>query len=269
MNKVESVSVVESTGDDATLIFGKIYEPSSNLSLFRGMTVTPSLTKKYRKRYLVDEALLTGNFLVDYVSPLLTGNLNVFSGRSNMGQLQTLHSIAESFLARNFAVGKEEHEYFVVYVTFSRKEASKLQEKFGVSKNFAVFTVPEQPSDSEYYYLPYTALNFCRRVLDSKKVIDNYSVLLCMDDAASFLFKEQKVFSLSNLNAPPSNFFAELYEECGRFKDHTFTAVINSEHTKANFEFSSHINKSMSDISSYADRVVEFKPQIAALKSKS
>ena len=85
-----------------------------------------SLTKKFQTRKTVEDILFTGNLIIDYINPLYKGNFSVFSGNSSMGQRNCLINSSTNFLASP-ADFNENH--FLIYVTYSKKDALILKEK--------------------------------------------------------------------------------------------------------------------------------------------
>lgn len=58
-----------------------------------------------------------------------------------------------------------------------------------------IFTLSENPSDSEYYYLPTIALNYANKLIESKEGLD---ILFCFDDISQFIFKEKSIYEGTN-----------------------------------------------------------------------
>lgn len=67
-----------------------------------------------------------------------------------------------------------------------------------------IFTISENPSDAEYYYLPTIALNYSKELI--KENINNITnqkqldILFCLDDISSYILKEKKIFE--NIQQP-------------------------------------------------------------------
>lgn len=75
--------------------------------------------------------LFTGNLIIDYLSPIYKGNFNVFTGNPNLGQKNTMFYALNNFF--NFSKSLNEN-FFVVYVTYSKKDAILVKDK--IEKNF-------------------------------------------------------------------------------------------------------------------------------------
>jgi F0F1-type ATP synthase alpha subunit len=133
---------------------------------------------------MINNQLFTGNLLIDYISPLYIGNMNLLYGGSNLGQKQILQSTILSYAKTNY----------IIYLTYSRKESNMLKtllEKNEVT-NYTIFNLSETPSDTEYYYLPKIALSLAKQISNNKQ-----SVLFCFDDITTYLFKEKNVSETS------------------------------------------------------------------------
>jgi F0F1-type ATP synthase alpha subunit len=115
--------------------------------------VTPSLTKSRKRRRAVNESLLTGNIIIDYVFPLYQGNFNILTGGSNLGQKQTLNSIAYNFLKKNYE--NKDAQNYVIYITYSKKEALKIQEMFNE------LGIKENLNQKNFLILNLTNFQFC------------------------------------------------------------------------------------------------------------
>ena len=88
--------------------------------------------------------------------------MNVFYGAPNLGEKQMLNMTALNFL------NNPETNNVVVYVTYSKKEANKMSELIAsknIKNKFVIFSLSENPSDSEYYYLPRIAINFINQLI--------------------------------------------------------------------------------------------------------
>ena len=133
---------------------------------------------------MVKEQLYTGMLFIDYISPLYIGNFNILYGNSNMGQKQVLNSTA----LNNYKGS------YLVYVTYSKKEAYNLKSLLEKNENtnYTIFTLCDQPSETEFYYLPKLALSYCNFLLNN-----NNSVLFCFDDITTYMFKERNLSETS------------------------------------------------------------------------
>lgn len=218
------------------------------------------------KRQTVDKTLFTGNLLVDYVFPLYSGNMNVLTGGPNLGQKQMINNTALNFL--NDQTGNN----YVIYVTYSKKEAIKMRELItskNLSKNFVIFTLSENPSDSEYYYLPRIAMNFIDQIIKQNKIAENkISLLFCWDDINTYIFKEKNIFEISKCKAS-DNIFADIFEKTGNFTSHNLSSLIISEKSKLNREFDNEGEKVLDNIFSFSDKVIKFDCNIAMARSKN
>ncbi len=74
----------------------------------------------------MDDILFTGNLIVDHINPLYKGNFSVFSGHSSMGQKNCLINSSINFLASPHDLNQN---YFLIYVTYSKKDSIILKEK--------------------------------------------------------------------------------------------------------------------------------------------
>jgi hypothetical protein len=99
---------------------------------------------------------------------------------------------------------------FLVYVTFSKKEANRLMEmadKFKLNKDdFIIFSLGggilgnSSNSDSEFYYLPRVGLNYVRTLIKERinliaSPLNKISFLFCMDDITHYILKEKTIFA--------------------------------------------------------------------------
>ena len=148
--------------------------------------------EKRKRRLQVESALLTGSILTDYISPLYKGNFNIFLGNINKGQKLMLMTTAFNFLSEN-------NNNYVIYITFNKLEASKLENfaKANNKSNLKIFTLSNNPSESEYYYLPRLALNYIKIFCDKIKPFDKKSILVCFDDFTTYVYKEKRIFENS------------------------------------------------------------------------
>lgn len=208
--------------------------------------------------------------LIDYISPIFKGNFNILSGGPNLGQKQVLNLIALNFLDKNKS-GKNKH--IVVYITHSKKEALKISQLLALQNeknklkndNFVVFTLSDKPSDTEFYYLPRIALNFINNhVKDS-----NVEILLLHDDITNYILQEKNLFQNAKCNISSTNILAEIREQCGNFpENYSLTSVLISEKNKINEEFEEDYIKTINNLYSYTDKIVNFEPNLKLLKSK-
>ncbi len=175
------------------------------------------------------------------------------TGPANMGQKQTLNSIALNFLSANY-------ENFVVYVTHSKKEAIKLSESFQ-NNNFIILSLSETPTESEFYYLPRAAMKLIN-------LIGMKNVLLCYDDVTNYLLNEKTIFSNAKVGIPSNNIFAEIRESCGSFASNSLTSVIVVDKNRNNFEFETEFEKHLNNVLSFTDKNINFETNIKFLKSK-
>jgi len=157
-----------------------------------------------------------------------------------MGQKNILINTATNFLASpsNF-----NENYFLIYVTYSKKDAILLKEKiiknseiqslgsntdneideFDIknleksknksnknhnfeaisNKKFCIFTLNENPTSSEFYYLPKIALNYAQNIqAKTEQFFGNKSksnILFCFDDISIFALKEKILYDTSKL----------------------------------------------------------------------
>lgn len=103
----------------------------------------------------MSDSLYTGSIMVDFVNPLNKGNMILFRGQRHLGKRYLVDSTVLNFLYNNKANNKDNNK--VIYVTFSKKSAESLKkslEKEDLMNNCVIFTLSENPSDSEYYLLP-------------------------------------------------------------------------------------------------------------------
>ncbi len=133
---------------------------------------------------MVKEQLYTGMLFIDYISPLYIGNFNILYGNTNMGQKQVLNS----------TVLNNSKDKYLVYVTYSKKEANNLKSQLDKIENtkYTIFTLSDNPSESEYYYLPKLAIAYSKFLMNK-----NNSVLFCFDDITTFMFKERNISEIS------------------------------------------------------------------------
>lgn len=92
-----------------------------------------SLTKKFQTRKTVEDILFTGNLIIDFLNPLYKGNFSIFSGNSSMGQRNSLINSSSNFLSSPV---KFNENHFLIYVTYSKKDAILLKDK--LIKNFEI-----------------------------------------------------------------------------------------------------------------------------------
>lgn len=215
--------------------------------------MSSQLSKSRKRRRAVNELVYTGNVLIDYINPIYKGNFNVMTGPANMGQKQTLNSIALNFLSEN-------SENFVVYVTHSKKEAIKLSDTFS-NKNFVILSLSETPTESEFYYLPRAAMKLI-------SLLGKKNVLICYDDITHYLLNEKNIFSNAKVGIPSNNIFAEIRESCGNFSGNSLTSVIIADKNRNNFEFELEFEKHLNNILSFTDKNINFETNIKLLKSK-
>ena len=159
--------------------------------------LTSSLTKRYRKRNLTEETIFTGSLIIDYGCPLYKGNFHMISGKSKLGKKTFLRNITVNFLSEKKKVLNHKH---LIYLTYSRSQAINLKKlcsnngKFKINiENITIFTLSENPSDSEIYYLPTIALNYANRLIESNSN-ENLDIVFCFDDISQFIFKEKTIF---------------------------------------------------------------------------
>jgi hypothetical protein len=234
---------------------------------------------------MVNEILFTGNLLIDFVNPLFTGNFNILSGSFNMGQKILLNSTAYNFASKQIHIknskeinidSKEVNDSntnFLIYITYSNKEALKLQENLNLKQqqisdkldNFIIFSLSETPNDSEYYYLPRFALNYAKKLINSNPHIN---ILFCFDDISTYMMKERNLFQTAKSFASSRDILADIREECGNFSSHTFTALLNAEKNKTQIEFETFYEKQLNNILSYTDKVLKLDTNIKLLRSK-
>jgi F0F1-type ATP synthase alpha subunit len=133
---------------------------------------------------MVNNQLFTGILLIDYISPLYTGNMNLLYGSANLGQKQILQSTAISYTKDNY----------IIYVTYSKKESLLLKAQFDKNgmTNYTIFNLSDSPSETEYYYMPRVALSLAKQLIANKQ-----SVLFCFDDITTYIFKEKNVSETS------------------------------------------------------------------------
>jgi hypothetical protein len=207
--------------------------------------------------------------LIDYISPIYKGNFNLFTGHSNFGQKQILNQIALNFLDTN----KYSNNNFLIYITHSKKESIKLEELFRKlnEKNklsndkFIILTVSDNHSENEHYYLPHTALNLSKSLIQT-----GVNILLCHDDITNFIIAEKNIFNKAKCCIASTNVLADIREQCGVFSspDYSFTSIMISEKNKINYEFQEDYNKTINNIASFSDKIVNFECNINFLKSK-
>ncbi len=183
--------------------------------------------------------LFTGNIILDYLSPLYKGNFSIFSGNSSMGQKNTLINTAANFLN---SPSEHKENNFLIYVTYSKKDALMLKEKIkknfeekesqknidiedfdvkdleklknkqkndlGTSfshsnKKYCILTLNDNPTNSEYYFLPKISLNYAKSLLkNSEEIFGNknkLNILFCFDDMSIFALKEKIIYDTSKL----------------------------------------------------------------------
>jgi len=206
--------------------------------------------------------------LVDYVSPIYKGNMNVFYGGPNLGQKQMINTTALNFL------NSPASNNVVVYVTYSKKEANKMSELIAsknIKNKFVIFSLSENPSDSEYYYLPRIAINFINQLIAqncSSQSKEKLSILLCWDDINTYILKEKNIFEISKSHAS-HNIFADVFEMTGNFEKYDLSAILSSEKSKLNREFENEGEKVLENILSFSDKIVKFECNLAMTKSKN
>jgi hypothetical protein len=111
-----------------------------------------------------------------------------------MGQRQLLQNIATNHL--NDIGGSK----LLVYVTYSRKEATALKSQLDKNSKFSdyiIFTLSDNPSDTEYYNLPKLALLVTQRVIGQLKLTDSLDILYCFDDISTYIFKDKHLSQTS------------------------------------------------------------------------
>lgn len=187
--------------------------------------------------------IFTGNFIIDNVNPLFKGNFNIFDGNVNLGQKATLNNSAINFL-ENSKDYKENN--LVVYITYSKKEAILLKNKFekkleemgkrfnkeldeldiplkiedekinfvnSQSSKFLIFSLGDNSTNSENYYLPKIALSFTEKIIKEKEAIfgnkQKLNVLFCFDNLSGFIINEKKFYESAQLYQVIYLFFIE------------------------------------------------------------
>ena len=184
--------------------------------------------------------IFTGNFLIDYVNPLYKGNFSIFDGNVNLGQRNTLINTAVNFLENSI---DSKQNNLVVYVTYSKKSAILLKEKLNKkledllikkSENlkdneneldlpaeiqnktevteellnderskFIIFSLGENPTNCENYYLPKIAFNYTEKIIKEKNLIfkneNKLNVLFCIDDLSGFALTEREFYEATKL----------------------------------------------------------------------
>jgi len=152
-----------------------------------------------------------------------------------MGQKNTLINTAANFLTST--INHNENNY-LIYVTYSKKDAILLKEKitkynenkekenieiedFDIkdlkklknksnkesisfsNKKYCIFTLNDNPTNSEYYFLPKIALNYAKNLLhNSEEIFGNknkMNILFCFDDMSIFALKEKILYDSSLL----------------------------------------------------------------------
>ena len=89
--------------------------------------LSASLTRRYRKRNLVEDAINTGALIIDYGSPLYKGNFNLLSGKSKLGKKTFLRNIAVNFI--NDSRKNTTNTRNLIYLTYSRSQAVNLKKE--------------------------------------------------------------------------------------------------------------------------------------------
>ena len=129
-----------------------------------------------------------------------------------MGQKNLILNTMQNFnCPENF-----DQNNLTVYVTYSKKEAFKLKDKLinNTNNKYCIFTLSENPSDTEYYFLPRLAFNYTKNFIsDFSKLFENsknkLNILFCFDDLTIFALKEKKLYDSSN-NYLVKKFFLNL-----------------------------------------------------------
>jgi F0F1-type ATP synthase alpha subunit len=161
------------------------------------------LSKKLKIRKNIENIIFTGQPLIDHVKPLYEGNFNILKGDRKNGPQEILLNTMLNFVSR---CEERERQNFLIYVTYSKTESTKLKEllkKQNVNdKNFYILSLSDAKSDINYYYLLRFAFGLIKQIKDeqNKALLNNYSILFCFDDVITYLMKEKSVFTTAKMN---------------------------------------------------------------------
>jgi F0F1-type ATP synthase alpha subunit len=129
-----SLSQIKGKIIDSDGKFLQIVEDSEKLSsesvdlqkLLYNSNLTAKLTKQYKPRKQVEDALFTGTLIVDYGCPLYKGNFHLLNGKPKTGKKSFLKNVCLNFMRE---VQKVKRDKQLIYVTYSRSQAVNLKKQ--------------------------------------------------------------------------------------------------------------------------------------------
>jgi hypothetical protein len=202
--------------------------------------ITSKLVRKYNKRELVEETLLTGQIMIDYINPLVQGTFNLIKGEVNHGQEELLLSIIKAFNGKVILISKNNK-----FVSELEKEKDYLNDKVEIflGESMGVYS-NTQVSNSKIHnkdefnltrnsVIPQLALNKLKELknfvsVNNRQVVNNSknNILIIFDDFVDFFFANKTSYVNAELYYPAYNIINEIFEECGNFVNCDVTAVV-------------------------------------------
>ena len=170
--------------------------------------LTSNLSKKMNSnsKVLVNSQLKTNQVLIDYVNPLIKGNMFLMKGENNNGQEEFMFNIIQEF-----------KEGIIYIITHNNKLVRSIKEKIK-SQNLKIEIMiglhsnPQENSEVKNYLI--------QRLLIEKLKNENpeKEILVVYDNYLDFFFSNNYFINHTQLYLPPMNTVNEIYELCGNYK---------------------------------------------------